>query len=237
MGYIGVTKVHTSIQPRHEWKHYITYGDFLALKSRLGQIAEPDAYARKTGGTYRVRSLYFDNYQDKVLREKLYGVRDRDKFRLRYYNTDTSRVKLEKKSKKNGLCEKRSVWLSKEECEGLVRGDCAFLLEKQDPLCTEFYARIQAEQLRPKVLVEYMREPYVYALGNVRITIDSGIKTGLWNTEFLTDALCVVPVPDDVRILEVKYDHFLPEIIKDMIQLPERQVSSYSKYAASRMYG
>lgn len=232
-----VTQVHISIQPRHEWKHYITYGDYISLKKRLMRITKPDAYAGNQGGRYRVRSLYFDNYRDKALKEKLNGIRERDKFRLRYYNQDTERIKLEKKSKKNGLCEKMSVWLTREECEGLVRGDCEFLLEKKHPLCTEFYARIQGEQLRPKVLVEYVREPYVYEAGNVRITFDSEIKSGLWNTEFLTEKLCVVPVPDAQRILEVKYDNFLPEIIQDIIQLPERRSSAYSKYAACRMYG
>lgn len=237
MKHIEPKQVHISIQPRHEWKHYITTGDYISLRERLRRIAKPDFYAGKQGGRYRVRSLYFDNYRDKVLREKLDGVRNRDKFRLRYYNDDIERIKLEKKSKKNGLCEKLSAWLTREECECLVRGECDFLLEKKQPICAEFYARIQGEQLRPRVLVEYMREPYVYEAGNVRITFDSEIKSGLWNTEFLAKELCVVPVPDAARLLEVKYDNFLPEIIQDIIQLPERRTSAYSKYAACRMYG
>lgn len=86
------------MQFRHEWKHLINYGDYIELKQRLCAVLSPDPHA-EPNGTYSVRSLYFDNVCDKVLREKLNGVNNREKFRIRYYKDDPSFLRLEKKQK------------------------------------------------------------------------------------------------------------------------------------------
>jgi len=88
---------------RHELKHYINYADVLQLRTRLPYVAGLDKNAVQENG-YRVKSLYFDNYNDKALKEKIDGISEREKFRLRLYNNDTSFIRLEKKSKKNGIC-------------------------------------------------------------------------------------------------------------------------------------
>lgn len=75
---------------------------------------------------------------------------------------------------------------------------------------------MKTQRLRPRVLVSYVREPYVYAAGNVRVTFDSNIRTSLFQREFLDGALpdiIATDAPGDI-ILEVKYDAFLPEIIR-----------------------
>lgn len=75
---------------------------------------------------------------------------------------------------------------------------------------------MKTQQLRPRVLVSYVREPYVYAAGNVRVTFDSNIRTSLFQREFLNGALpdiIATDAPGDI-ILEVKYDAFLPEVIR-----------------------
>lgn len=84
---------------RHEWKYEINQADLLALRQRLRAVADPDPHA--TNGRYRIRSLYFDNAADKALREKVDGVSRREKFRIRYYNGDTSVIRLEKKDRKS----------------------------------------------------------------------------------------------------------------------------------------
>lgn len=103
---------------RHELKHYISYGDMLQLRARLSFVAKPDKNSADGKG-YRVRSLYFDNYNDKVLKEKINGVNDREKFRLRFYNNDISFIRLEKKSKKNGICFKENATVTYEQCRRL----------------------------------------------------------------------------------------------------------------------
>ena len=86
---------------RHEWKHAINYTDLLVIRQRLRAVAKPDEHARD--GQYLIRSLYFDNARDKALREKIDGVNMREKFRIRYYNGDTTLIHLEKKSRRSGL--------------------------------------------------------------------------------------------------------------------------------------
>lgn len=73
-----------TIRYRHEWKHILTYSDMLVLRSRLSAVMQPDPHA--VDGKYMIRSLYFDNAEDKALREKIDGVNHREKFRIRYYN-------------------------------------------------------------------------------------------------------------------------------------------------------
>lgn len=220
---------------RHEWKHEISYGDMLALRSRLSAVAKRDEHA--AGGSYQIRSLYFDNPADKALREKIDGVNIREKFRIRYYNGDTSVIHLEKKSKINGLCAKENVRLSQEEAQAIVDGDYMWMAKSGVPLVVELYSKMMCQGLRPKTIVDYTREPFVFAPGNVRITIDSNIRTGMQCTDFLNPDCVTVPAGDAPIILEVKWDEYLPDIVRDAVQLPGCRTAAFSKYAASRIYG
>ena len=223
------------MQYRHEWKHEITHADRLVLRQRLSVIAKSDAHA--IGGRYEIRSLYFDNAFDKALREKIDGVNLREKYRLRYYNGDTSFICLEKKRKINGLCSKESVVLTKEQAQAIVDGNCAWMVQSRQPLVEELYSKIMAQGLKPKTIVDYIREPYVYAAGNVRVTMDYNIRTGLFCTDFLNPRSLSVPAGETPIILEVKWDAFLPDIIRDAVQLEGRRAAAFSKYAACRIYG
>lgn len=227
----GVDRVGGS-QGRHELKHYINYADLVELRSRLPFVTGPDENSIDGKG-YRVKSLYFDNYNDKALREKVDGINEREKFRLRLYNNDSSLIRLEKKSKRNGICYKDSVVISEQECMRLLDGDFAVLTERKDPLCMELYAKMHYQQLRPKNIVDYMREAYVYPMGNVRVTLDHDIRTSLNVHDFLNAEPVPIPLPG-VYILEVKYDSFLPEIICGIVSLSSRRSASFSKYASTR---
>ena len=104
----------------------------------------------------------------------------------------------------------------------------------EEPLVREFYLKIKQNGLRPKTIVDYIREPFIFGPGNVRITLDYNIRTGMTATDFL-DASCVtVPIADHPYILEIKWDEYLPQIIRDITQLKTRNSSSFSKYAAVR---
>lgn len=218
---------------RHELKHYINYADVIEIKSRLPFVAKPDKNSIGGNG-YRIKSLYFDNYNDKALKEKIDGVNEHEKFRIRLYNNDTSFIRLEKKSKKDGICFKESAILSEEECRRLIDGDFAVLKEKENPLCLELYAKMCYQQLRPKNIVDYKREAYVYPAGNVRITLDYDIRTGIDIHDFLKAEPAPIPVFGGY-ILEVKYDNFLPEIIRGLVSLSSRRSTSFSKYEATRI--
>ncbi len=220
---------------RHEVKHEISFGDMLAIRQRLSAVAKPDPHA--INGKYEIRSLYFDNIADKALKEKIDGVNIREKFRIRYYNADTSFIQLEKKSKINGLCMKESATITKEQAYAIASGNYRELLKSGVPLLAELYSKIISQGLRPKTIVDYTREPFVFAAGNVRITLDYNIRTGLTCTDFLNTSCVTVPTAGQTMILEVKWDEYLPDIIRDAVQLENCRSSAFSKYAACRIYG
>ena len=220
---------------RHEWKHEISYGDVLVLRQHLSAVAKRDAHA--VDGKYRIRSLYFDNASDKALREKLDGVNIREKFRIRYYNSNTSLIRLEKKSKRGGLCGKESAELTEQQAQAIVNGDYGWMIASGVPLIGELYSKMMGQGLRPKTIVDYTREPFVYVPGNVRVTLDYNIRTGLGCTDFLNPCCVTVPAGDAPVLLEVKWDGFLPDIIRDAVQLKGCRVGAFSKYAVCRIYG
>ncbi len=216
---------------RHEYKHSINMADFLMLDSKIKLFAEPDENCRN--GSYFVRSLYFDNYTDKALREKLDGISVREKFRIRYYNMDDSKIFLEKKAKHKGLCLKEQAFLTKQQVEQIMSGNYELLANSANLLLNEFYAKLENECLRPKLIVDYTRKAYVYDPGNVRVTFDSGIHSSVFTDDFFNAEISAIPIPNTI-IMEVKYDEFLPQIIADLLRLEGRQTISFSKYAAGR---
>jgi hypothetical protein len=219
---------------RHEIKHEINYSDMLIIRQRLRAVAYPDPHA--VNGRYFIRSLYFDNPADKALMEKVNGMSRREKFRIRYYNGDPSVIHLEKKSKVDHLGNKQSAPLTKEQAQRIADGDTEWMIDSQFPLIRELYAKMQTEGIVPKTIVDYTREPFIYPAGNVRVTLDYDIRSGLRCTDFLNPACVTVPVSDAI-ILEVKWDAFLPDIIRDAVALADRREGAFSKYAACRIYG
>lgn len=195
---------------------------------------KPDSHA--VNGQYEIRSLYFDNLDDKALREKLDGVNIREKYRIRMYNHDPSVIHLERKFKHGGLGYKNSAALTAEQVQAIVDGDVEWMSRSSDEVILGFYTRVRNQGLKPKVIVDYSREPFVFAPGNVRVTLDYNIRTGLSCTDFLNPNCVTVPIGDSPCILEVKWDGFLPDVIRDAVQLDGRQSAAFSKYAACRMY-
>ena len=221
------------MEGRHELKHYVNAADCAQLRARLRAIAKPDEHAVEDSG-YDVRSLYFDNYSDKVVVDKLSGQSRRDKFRLRYYNSDTSYIRLERKSKNNKLCSKETAVVTQEQCLSILTGNYECLKVPDIPLFMDLYAKIRYQNLRPKSIVDYHREAYAYRMGNVRITFDSNIRTSNSVIGFLNPNLVTIPAADAI-ILEIKYDAFLPDIIRDALQIGWRNQTEFSKYVVARL--
>ena len=220
---------------RHEWKHELSLSDCMAVRGRLRAVAGPDRHA--VDGRYRIRSLYFDDLADKALREKLDGVDRREKFRIRLYNGDPSLIHLEKKSRRGGLGTKAVAELSAAEAQAIVDGDIGWMPGSGRPLVQELYYKMRVQGLRPRTIVDYTREPFVYAPGNVRVTLDYDVRTGLGCTRLLDPDCPTIPAGGPAAILEVKWDAFLPDVIRDAVQLEGRRTCAFSKYAACRIYG
>jgi SPX domain protein involved in polyphosphate accumulation len=212
---------------------YINFHDYLLISGKLKHLAHLDKNSIDNNG-YKIRSLYFDNYLDKAVIEKLSGQSQREKFRIRLYNDDPSYIHLEKKSKSNRLCYKVKCAISQNRCERLIAGEIDVLKEMNEPLALELYSKMHTQALRPRVIVDYIREAYIYEPGNVRITFDRDICSsqnifGLFDSELVT-----IPAAGSM-IMEVKYDGFLPEPIWQLIQVSSRHERESSKYLVSRL--
>lgn len=222
------------MQFRNEWKHEITPADRMLLKQRLSVLLKPDRHAKD--GLYYIRSLYFDDLHNTALYEKIDGVNQRDKYRLRYYNGDTSYIVLERKSKINGLCQKKSVHISEHDVALLCENRIISVTELENPEVRKLYAEMKSKGLRPRTIVDYTRIPFTYGPGNVRVTIDYDIRCGVLTTDFLNPDCITTPVPGSPIILEVKWDAFLPDLVRNAVGLPSRRAAAFSKYAACRAY-
>ena len=224
------------MQGRHELKTSINYCDYITLRNRLKHLMQRDPHT-DSNGQYRVRSLYFDTPQDKALREKQDGVDAREKFRIRKYLTSNDTIKLEKKSKKNGLSYKTSVNLTPADVQAILQNDLNWMLHDPRPLVQELYTKMKNQHLEPKIIVDYTREPFTCTAGNVRITFDREIRSGLYSLDFFNDNLPTLKVGDEIVVMEVKFDQFIPSHIQAAIQLGNRRASACSKYALARIYG
>jgi len=218
---------------RHEYKFYINLADCMQLRSKLKVVANLDENVGE-GGTYRIRSLYFDNYADKMVTEKLQGLSRREKFRIRFYNNDTDFINLEKKYKINHLTYKEKASLSKHQCQQILDGDYTCLMESNQPLLLELYSKMYFHVLRPHTLVDYIREVYVYKAGNVRITFDSDIRMSSSVNRFLDTELATIPAANAI-ILEIKYDGFLPDVLCKIVNINGRSQTEFSKYVVSKL--
>lgn len=223
------------MQYRNEVKHLITPGDRAALCAVMKTVAQLDPHAQAKG-YYTIRSLYFDNLSDKALREKADGVNEREKFRIRYYDGNTSVIHLEKKVKRGGMGYKVACSITAQEVQRLLAGDTLWMAADKRGLVVELYAKMKAQGLRPKVIVDYERIPFVYGPGNVRVTVDYNIRSSLCCKDFLNPNAPTIPTGNDM-ILEVKWDDYLPTVIRHAVQLKGRRETAFSKYGTCRMYG
>ncbi|MCO8192992.1 MULTISPECIES: polyphosphate polymerase domain-containing protein [Anaerofustis] len=226
-----------NLKYRHEIKYQINFAEYFILKERLKKVFKTDIYAAPHG-YYHVNSIYFDTPYDKALYEKINGTDKREKYRIRFYNQNMDYIKLERKIKENRLTSKQSSLLSYEETKKILLKDNDFLLYSNNPLLIELYSKIKGQGLMPKNIVTYRREAFIYSPSNVRITLDSEIQSKKISAESkcFYEKYNYIKTFNNKFILEVKYDNFLPEIVKIMLSTLDKLPISFSKYASSRIY-
>ena len=223
---------------RHELKYVISDADAELLAIRLNAAMKPDPYAQKTGGGYQIRSLYFDDALDSAVEQKVAGIQYRDKWRIRIYNFSDRVIKLERKHKNGQFIKKDSLSLTRNQAEALIAGEFTFLLHLNNPFAKEAYAALRTEGLRPKVLVDYYREPFVFPLEDVRITLDRNIRTGYFSTDLFNPHAITYPATELIGqcVLEVKFNNYLDPYVAELIQLPASLKTAASKYLFCRQY-
>lgn len=223
---------------RHELKYIINAGEHALLSRRLQMTMAQDAYAAQSGGEYHIRSLYFDDPDDSAIRDKLDGLDTRDKIRIRIYNGSDRTIKLERKRKDGAYVQKSSLRLTRQECDALLKGDCRFLLGRPEPFAGQMFGILKLRQLRPRVLVDYDREPYVFPAEDVRITFDKNLRTALRATALFDPDVPTYPVTElrNCMIMEVKFNRSLPAYVQMLIQTGAAQRTAASKYLFCRQY-
>jgi len=221
---------------RHELKYVVTASQMALLESRIKNLVSLDSHVGESG-MYRIRSLYFDDYYNSCYVENEIGTDPREKFRIRIYNADPSRISLELKRKEHGMTQKISCRLTREQCETLMRGQPLPVDPSYPPVLQKLNLLMRTRLMKPRVIVEYDRVPYVDKLGNTRITLDTNIMSSNDILRFLEKDISRRPVMAAGRhILEVKYDEFLPDYIYRNLQIQNLHQTAFSKYYLCRKY-
>lgn len=221
---------------RHELKYTVSAAQIPLLRSRIAGIMRPDSHAG-TDGTYTIRSLYFDDAQNRCYYENENGADPREKFRIRIYNHTTARITLECKRKERGKTLKTSCPLTVEQTRLLMEGKPVPGMEELPPLLRKLNLQIRTRLLRPVVIVEYERIPYICRDGNVRVTFDLNVSSSGDVSAFLEETLPKRPImPAGQHLLEVKFDEFLPDAIYRSLNLPQLRQTAFSKYYLCRKF-
>ncbi|MDD5016773.1 MAG: polyphosphate polymerase domain-containing protein [Eubacteriales bacterium] len=220
---------------RHELKYICSLDMLRVLEQRIKLITDVDRHA-DADNSYIVSSLYFDNYNNACCHDNDLGIDWRYKYRIRIYGGNTHVINLEKKLKYNNRGIKTFCKLSKQQYMKLYHGDVSALLTTQShPLLLEFCTKVRSHQFTPKIIVRYRRKAFTAIPGHVRITMDTNCAASYQTDRFLTNDMTLFPIQEKgLHLLEVKYDEFLPDYIKQALQLNMLRQTSFSKYYISR---
>ena len=219
---------------RVEDKYIVTDAQIVCLQSELQSYMKHDSHIEEDA--YLIRSVYFDDMCDSCLCDNEIGTDEREKFRIRTYNNDKSLIQLEQKSKTRGYTSKRSERISLDDCMKYIRGEIPDMNKEDGFLKKKLYVQASTRMLSPKCIVEYERTAFVEPMGNVRITFDKNISGTFEAETFWDEVLPGIPVlPSGQHILEVKYDEFLPDYIRKILNTGTLQRTSYSKYYYARV--
>lgn len=220
---------------RHELKFVCEERHLRLMENKIKLVCGKDCHV-DSEGIYRIRSMYFDTYDDKCLFESLAGVNHRYKYRIRIYNESSEVIKLERKDSINGLKRKEACNITKKQCDGLLYNLPVGEVAAEQALLADFLAERAYALLRPSVIVEYTRTPYVYSAGNVRVTFDRNISASDSKDFFYKDIQMRCAMPTNIHVLEVKYDTVLPGVIVELLNsVHDMRRESLSKYVLCRL--
>lgn len=226
----------TKYKYRHELKYLCSEAQLALIQARIHHLIDLDAHVGENG-IYQIRSLYFDDYDNRCYYENENGTDPREKFRIRIYNGSTEKISLELKKKERGKTLKLSCPLTEEQCRILMRGEPLPDSKEYPPVLQKLLLLMKTALMKPKIIVEYDRVPYVYRLGNVRITLDKNICSSNQLADFLNRDIYKRPImPAGMHVLEVKFDEYLPDDIYKALQLDSLRQTAYSKFYLCRKF-
>lgn len=207
---------------RKELKYFIDVHKAFLLYKLLSVFCVRDS---NSNGSYNVKSLYFDTYDNYFLHEKIDGVKNQAKVRIRIYNNDFSTIKLEHKKKKGDNVVKYSKLITEMEYDDIC---------STPKKISTYFPDIESNALRAKTIVSYDRKALVYPMTDIRFTFDSNLRVSTSVKPDLKANLLYASVNDNKTVIfEIKYSDKLPVHIEKLIEGYSMK-SSISKYAISR---
>ncbi len=215
---------------RYELKYILSSSQAEILKYRLSLLMDIDDNA--IGGKYFIRSLYFDDVYDTAYYEKIDGLEEREKYRIRFYNLDKSYITLELKGKKNNLTYKRQARITEEEYDDIINQNYDKINVEDRKVLNDFLTKMKTKNLIPSIIVDYTRLPFTYPVDDVRITFDEDVSSGRFNYDLFDPNLETQRAlePNEV-ILEVKFNTQLPPVLKKVISAIPMTRIAMSKFA------
>ena len=220
---------------RHELKYNVNEMQYHLLRNKLKTVLKRDPHSGHDG-RYHIRSLYFDDFRNTALFEKQAGINRRKKYRMRIYNLSDKVIKLECKFKFDSYVSKETVNLTREMADRIISGDVSFLLKSDKRLLRVFYLEHRRNVLRPNVIVDYYREAFIHPVGNVRITFDIGLHTGIHSVDLFNSDIFTMGISDYPIILEIKYDNVLPGIVRDLLPGTIQPRFAIGKFVISKKF-
>lgn len=221
---------------RNELKYYISHLEYKAMVNKLLHVLKPDDFSTPGAG-YFIRSLYFDSFDDECLLEKQSGDMFRTKYRMRIYDLKTDTVKFEIKNKANNQIFKETATISKESAYKIIDGDYAELLTYNNPILNKIFIKFTEKQYKPKVIIDYTRDAFMFDFFNFRITFDKDLHSCNTDFDIFSDNLHTIPVIlEGKQIMEIKYETVLPEFIYRVLQLDAVERMAISKYTLGRRF-
>ncbi len=219
---------------RHEHKYLIEYDTYLRLKNTLSNVMHLDENSIEDKG-YHIRSVYFDDVYETALNEKLSGISERKKYRVRIYNYSDNRIKLEIKKKYQDFTNKIGTDITKQEYFRLYDTYISDYAFSDDIVKRSYYLETRNNLLKPKVIVDYYREAFTLPFNEIRITFDLQLEAAKPVRDIFTDEIVTYGFEEKYsRILEVKYNNFLPTYIKTILEQYNLTRLSVSKYLLCR---
>ncbi len=223
---------------RKELKFYISYGECAAISNLIRKVISRDKHNKSKSEGYVIRSLYFDTLDNRMYEEKMAGMENRAKYRLRIYGLNPDVVKFEVKTKSNNTISKESVTISREDAEKIQNMDYEVMLKYKNKALNKAYKEFKKEQYYPVVLVEYVREAFICDFNNIRIVFDKFLKSSTLQLDLFSDNIFFTQkLKKGLVVMEIKFDGFLPKWVMDIMNVTAAERSAISKYCIGRIDG
>lgn len=224
---------------RTELKFAVTSGVAPQIEADIAKFLTLDPHARdaENDSKYRIRSLYFESSNNYFYREKLAGVSERVKLRIRTYFplTKENKIFLEIKYKNNARQKKLRSQISFQEYCLLLQGSYSDLLvmREDDEVLKLFINFMLKFGARPRLCVDYCRKPYLSTFKShyMRATFDSKISFHYSTDLFKNTGNFQHLVDQKYVILELKFENNIPHWMHAIIIKYNLKVDALSKYA------